>query len=73
MRQQIGRDGQVVVAVRQTHRLETPPLPLRQAHLPHQPANAFAPATLPALLQPAPHARAAVFAPAFGVRRRASA
>src|SRR5882724_12066195 len=66
----LGAMGRPWSPVGQTHGLEAPPFSLRQTQLPHQTANAPASATMPAFLQPAHHARAAVFAAAFGVRRR---
>ena len=69
MSQQVGRDGQIMVAIGQAHGLEAPPLLVRQTHLPHQTANALPPAAMPPLPQPAQHARAAIFAATFPVRR----
>ena len=68
VRQKIGRHGQIVVAVGQTQGFEAPSLPLRQAQLTHQTANARAPATVSSFAQPAHDARAAVLTAAFGVR-----
>ena len=68
LRQPVGGHGQVVLAVRQAHGLEPPPGPVRQTHLPHQTADAPPTAMMTPLAQPAHHARAAVFLPAFAMR-----
>ena len=66
--QTMGRDGQIVLTVGQTHRPDAPRRPIAQPRCAHEPRNAVASASVAALLQPPMHTGTAISLAAFPVR-----